>query len=78
MSVLPRIGVFSDPRWAGENGHCLLRAAPVPSLTGFGRRFPATDFLQDNSSRVSAGCASDSHCPGKFVLVMQRQEHEGI
>lgn len=46
MSVLPRIGVFSDPRWAGENGHCLLTAAPVPSLTGFGRRFPATDFCK--------------------------------
>lgn len=44
MLVLSLIRVFSDPRWAGENGHCLLRAAPVPSLTGSGRRFPATDF----------------------------------
>lgn len=27
---------------------------------------------------VSAGCACDSNCPVKFVLVMQHQEHEGI
>lgn len=56
-------GAFSHSPRAGEDHHCFLGPAPVPSLIGLSRRFPTGDLPHGFLPWVSAGCARDSDRP---------------